>query len=395
MEKLRQSVGRLFFAGKPYRAMVQKIYREMLGVMAKSFLIIMAIRVLGYQKIGNFLAELIVWIKGCSWTEAQSLYFTYIRSNIEYLMFYAFLVFFIIFMRMLILRFTRYFDEIIAGVDQLVKGDQPIILSPELDFMQIRLTQVRQQLQAAAAAEREAEKKKNDFLLYLAHDIRTPLTSVIGYLSLLEKFSGLDVVTAKKYLAIAMDKALKLQKLIEEFFDVTRLTFQQVKLNLQPVDVGCMLVQLADEAFPVAASAGMTIQLSGQSDPIMVNADPDKLARALQNLMRNAVSYGEKGQISISSKVLDNQCAISFSNPGQVAQQELDRFFERFYRGDPSRGSASNGNNTGGAGLGLVIARDIIRLHGGSLSASCQGGQITFRVLLPILGEGQPEKQSE
>ena len=156
-----------------------------------------------------------------------------------------------------------------------------------------------------------------------------------------------------------------------------------------------MLVQLADEAFPVAASAGMTIQLSGQSDPIMVNADPDKLARALQNLMRNAVSYGEKGQISISSKVLDNQCAIFFSNPGQVAQQELDRFFERFYRGDPSRGSAPNGNSTGGAGLGLVIARDIIRLHGGSLSASCQDGQITFRVLLPILVEGQPEKQSE
>ena len=200
MEKLRRSVGKLFFAGKPYRAMGQKIYREMLGVMAKSFLIILAIRVLGYQKIGNFLTELLMQLKDCSWSEAQSLYFTYIRSNIEYLMFYAFLFFFIIFMRMLILRFTRYFDEIIAGVDQLVSGDRPIILSPELDFMQVRLTEVRRQLQAAAAAEREAEKKKNDFLLYLAHDIRTPLTSVVGYLSLLEKWSGRDAVTAKKYL---------------------------------------------------------------------------------------------------------------------------------------------------------------------------------------------------
>ena len=146
MEKLRRSVGKLFFAGKPYRAMVQKIYREMLGVMAKSFLIILAIRVLGYQKIGNFLTELLMQLKDCSWSEAQSLYFTYIRSNIEYLMFYAFLFFFIIFMRMLILRFTRYFDEIIAGVDQLVSGDRPIILSPELDFMQVRLTEVRRQL---------------------------------------------------------------------------------------------------------------------------------------------------------------------------------------------------------------------------------------------------------
>ena len=98
MEKLRRSVGKLFFAGKPYRAMVQKIYREMLGVMAKSFLIILAIRVLGYQKIGNFLTELLIQLKDCSWSEAQSLYFTYIRSNIEYLMFYAFLFFFIIFM---------------------------------------------------------------------------------------------------------------------------------------------------------------------------------------------------------------------------------------------------------------------------------------------------------
>ena len=385
MEKLRTTVGSLFFAGKPYRAMVQKIYREMLGVMAKSMLIILAIRVLGYQKIGNFLTKLIVWIKGCSWAEAQSLYFVYIRSNIEYLMFYAFLIFFIIFMRMLILRFTRYFDEIIAGVDQLVTGDEPIVLSPELDFMEIRLTEVRRQLQAAAAAEREAEKKKNDFLLYLAHDIRTPLTSVVGYLSLLRQFPEQGVEIERKYLNIVLDKALQLQKLVEEFFDVTRLTFQQVTLDVKPVDIGCMLMQLADEAYPMAHAAGMTVRLSVQSEPMMVSADPDKLARALQNLLRNAVSYGQKGEILISAHQEENQCALSVSNRGQVPQEELDRFFERFYRGDPSRGSAPNGNSTGGAGLGLVIARDIIRLHGGSISAGCQDGWITFRVLLPVL----------
>lgn len=385
MEKLRTTVGSLFFAGKPYRAMVQKIYREMLGVMAKSLLIILAIRVLGYRKIGNFLAELIMTLKGCSWEEAQSLYFVYIRSNIEYLMFYAFLIFFIIFMRMLILRFTRYFDEIIAGVDQLVTGDEPIVLSPELDFMEIRLTEVRRQLQAAAAAEREAEKKKNDFLLYLAHDIRTPLTSVVGYLSLLRQFPEQGVEIERKYLKIVLDKALQLQKLVEEFFDVTRLTFQQVTLDVKPVDIGCMLMQLADEAYPMAHAAGMTVRLSVQSEPMMVSADPDKLARALQNLLRNAVSYGQKGEILISAHQGENQCALSVSNRGQVPQEELDRFFERFYRGDPSRGSAPNGNSTGGAGLGLVIARDIIRLHGGSISAGCQDGWITFRVLLPVL----------
>lgn len=385
MEKLRTTVGSLFFAGKPYRAMVQKIYREMLGVMAKSMLIILAIRVLGYQKIGNFLTKLIVWIKGCSWAEAQSLYFVYIRSNIEYLMFYAFLIFFIIFMRMLIWRFTRYFDEIIAGVDKLVTGDEPIALGPELDFMEIRLTEVRRQLQAAAAAEREAEKKKNDFLLYLAHDIRTPLTSVVGYLSLLRQFPEQGVEIERKYLNIVLDKALQLQKLVEEFFDVTRLTFQQVTLDVKPVDIGCMLMQLADEAYPMAHAAGMTVRLSVQSEPMMVSADPDKLARALQNLLRNAVSYGQKGEILISAHQEENQCALSVSNRGQVPQEELDRFFERFYRGDPSRGSAPNGNSTGGAGLGLVIARDIIRLHGGSISAGCQDGWITFRVLLPVL----------
>ena len=166
---------------------------------------------------------------------------------------------------------------------------------------------------------------------------------------------------------------------------MTRLTFQQVKLNLQPVDVGCMLVQLSDEAYPMANAAGMTIRLSVQSEPIMVNADPDKLARALQNLLRNAVSYGQKRRyFDFCTSGEKNSAPLSFSNRGQVPEEELERFFERFYRGDPSRGSAPNGNNTGGAGLGLVIARDIIRLHGGSLSASCQDGQITFRVLLPI-----------
>ena len=189
------AVKELFWAKKPYRPVVLKIFREMLGLLVKAAAAIFAIRVLGYRKIGNFLTALIMRLSGRdNWEWAQGVYFTYIRQNIAYWMFYAFAVFFLIFCWMLLNRFTRYFDVILSGVDQLVEGgDKPFSRPPELKFMEERLTEVRGRLQAAAKAEREAEKRKSDSLLSLAHDIRTPLPSVLGYLlSLLvkEKYGG-------------------------------------------------------------------------------------------------------------------------------------------------------------------------------------------------------------
>lgn len=365
-----------FWAKRPYRPVVLKIYREMLGLLLKAWIVILLIRVMGYRKIGNWLTMLIQDFAGVSWDEAQSLYFRYIRANIEYLMFYAFLVFFLIFCWMLLNRFTRYFDLILKGVDQLVDGgDKPFSMPPELKFMEERLTQVRDKLEAAARAEREAEQRKSDFLLYLAHDIRTPLTSVLGYLSLLDE-RPVEEEERKGYLAITLRKAQQLQRLIEEFFDVARLTYTEVQLNRQPIDLAMMLEQLADESLPQLHRAGMGLRLT-LPDRIPLSADPDKLVRVFQNLIRNACAYGEKGTVEITASAGRHQAMVSVSNPGTVPEEELSRLFEKLYRRDQSRGS-------GGAGLGLTIAREIVLLHGGKITARCQEGRTVFTVTLPV-----------
>lgn len=372
-------VKEVFWAKKPYRPVVLKLFKEMLGLLLKAGIAIFAIRILGYRRIGNWLTGTIAGVLGVSWERAQDYYFSYIRSNIEYLMFYAFVAFFLLFCWMLLNRFTRYFDLILQGVDQLVDGgDKPFSMPPELQFMEERLTQVRGRLQAAAQAEREAEKRKSDFLLYLAHDIRTPLTSVLGYLTLLsEREAGEEV--RQKYLAITLRKARQLQKLVEEFFDVTRLTMGAVELRRQRLNLSYMLYQLADESAPEVEAAGMRLKTALPGN-IPVLADPDKLVRVFQNLIRNACAYGEKGTIAITGSAGKQQAIVSVSNPGTVSEEALSRMFEKLYRADPSRGS-------GGAGLGLTIAREIVRLHGGEITARCQEGRTVFTVTLPVEGE--------
>ena len=370
-------VKEMFWAKKPYRPVVLKIFREMLGLLVKAGIAIFAIRILGYRRIGNWLTDLIMLFSGSGdWEWARGIYYRYIRSNIEYWMFYAFVAFFLIFCWMLLNRFTRYFDLILQGVDQLVDGgDKPFSMPPELRFMEERLTQVRGKLQAAARAEREAEQRKSDFLLYLAHDIRTPLTSVLGYLSLLSE-REVGEKERERFLAITLRKARQLQKLVEEFFDVTKLTMGAVKLDLQPLDLSYMLYQLADESEPEVRAAGMRLK-TVLPDKIPVRADPDKLVRVFQNLIRNACAYGEKGTIEVTGSAGKHQAIVSVSNPGRVPEEELSRCFEKLYRRDQSRGS-------GGSGLGLTIAREIVLLHGGKLEARCSDGRTVFTVTLPV-----------
>lgn len=366
------------WAKKPYRKIVAKILTQMLGTLVKAVITVFLIRVLGYNKIGNMITRMIMNIADKNWDDAQYIYIVYVRANIEYLMFGAFLIFFVLIFYAMVNQFMRYFDEITAGVDQLVAGgDKPFLMSPELSFMQEKLIQVRGQLDRAAQAEREAEQRKSDFVLYLAHDIRTPLTSVIGYLSLLQENVVLEKEVQEKYIRITWEKALRLQKLVEEFFNVTRLTFGQVSLHKQPVNLTYMMEQIADELYPQLQQRGMAI-VRKMPETMGITADPDQLARVFLNLLRNAIAYGEKGTIEITGIAGMEQVQVSVSSLGEVPEEELERLFEKFYRRDPSRSSS------GGAGLGLAIAKDIVRLHGGTITAMAREGRTIFTVSLPI-----------
>lgn len=280
-------------------------------------------------------------------------------------------------------RFTRYFEEISQGVDALADekaGD--IELPPELDFMEKKMNQVRQSLEKRARDAREAEQRKNDLVVYLAHDIKTPLTSVIGYLNILEEAPDMSLEQRAKYTKITLDKACRLEQLINEFFDITRFNLQTVVLEKEQVHLSYMLMQLVDEFYPIFAAQNKQAELKTDGG-IDLEGDADKLARVFNNILKNAVAYSDPDTvIEIEAKRAGEAAVVTFKNKGRtIPPHKLESIFEKFYRLDAARSTAS-----GGAGLGLAIAKEIVLAHGGGIKAESASGLTTFTVTLPLRG---------
>lgn len=226
---------------------------------------------------------------------------------------------------------------------------------------------------------REEALRKNDLITYLAHDLKTPLTSVIGYLSLLDEIPEMPEKQRTKYTKITLDKAQRLEKLINEFFEITRYNLQQISIEKEMLDLSYMLLQMADEFYPILQAHGNTAELD-VAENLTVMADSMELARVFNNILKNAVAYSSPNTpIKIQAKRKENHVQISFSNQGKtIPKQKLDSIFEKFFRLDDARAS-----NTGGAGLGLAIAKEIITLHDGTISAASENNITTFTVTLP------------
>ena len=221
--------------------------------------------------------------------------------------------------------------------------------------------------------------RKNDLIAYLAHDLKTPLTSVIGYLSLLDEAPDMPAEQRAKYTRITLDKAYRLEKMINEFFDITRYNLQQIVIQKEPIDLYYMLVQLTDELLPVLEQNGNTAVIKAD-ESLTVPGDPDKLARVFQNVLKNAAAYSYPGtEILISAEAGEASVVIRFMNMGKtIPKNKLDSIFEKFYRLDEARATG-----TGGAGLGLAIAKEIVTLHGGTITADSANDRVEFTVTLP------------
>lgn len=226
---------------------------------------------------------------------------------------------------------------------------------------------------------KEETMRKNDLITYLAHDLKTPLTSVIGYLNLLDEAPDIPDEQKAKYIRIALEKADRLEMLINEFFDITRYNLHQMELEKEVIDLYYMLVQMTDEFYPLLQAHGNTIVLRVAEDKT-IYGDPVKLARVFNNILKNAIAYSyRETAIEIWTENTDTQIQIYFSNQGKtISEQKLESIFEKFFRADESRAA-----NTGGAGLGLAIAKEIITLHGGTITAKSKSGRTTFCVALP------------
>ena len=277
-------------------------------------------------------------------------------------------------------RPLRYLDEIVEGAKRLAQpGEELIELPADLRDIQDDMNLAKQQALRAEAAAKEAEQRKNDLIVYLAHDLKTPLTSVIGYLTLLRDEPEISAATRARYTGIALDKALRLEDLLNEFFEITRFNLTHLELEVRPVDLALMLRQVAAEFGPMLGEKKLECRLEAP-ETLPYACDPDKLARVFDNLLRNAVNYSfEGGTVTVSAAAGPGGVTMRFQNPGPtIPPEKLDRIFERFFRLDASRGSAS-----GGAGLGLAIAKQIVELHGGRITAESGDERVEFTVTLP------------
>lgn len=241
-----------------------------------------------------------------------------------------------------------------------------------------RINKIRIDLITNQNAAKDAVSKKNDLIMYMAHDLKTPLTSTIGYLTLLTQEKDISQNLRDKYLQIALDKAVRVEDLTNQFFEITKYDLHDMPINKSKIDLSLLLGQLLEEFYPMLQEKKLEYQVEKEENVTFLG-DGDKLARAFGNLLKNAINYSyENSTIQISLKEYDDKIELIFRNEGdKIPQYKLDKIFDKFYRIDESRST-----KTGGTGLGLAITKEIIELHGGNIYVKNDSKFIEFYVEL-------------
>lgn len=250
----------------------------------------------------------------------------------------------------------------------------PAILSSTQEVIQEVEESLRQKDHAAS----EAEKRKNDMVVYLAHDLKTPIASLIGYLTLLRDEKQISPETYQHYIEIALNNSERLNDLVNEFFEIARFNLSHLTLNKVEICLTWMLEQMVADFGPMLKQKGLTCRIEAEDD-IFLQCDPDKVERIFDNLLRNAINYSFCDTEILITVKMEEYVMVTCTNCGEtIPQEKLDRIFEQFYRLDSARSS-----HTGGSGLGLAIAKQLVELHHGKIWAESREGQICFTVLLP------------
>lgn len=275
----------------------------------------------------------------------------------------------------------QYIEKMLEAGKILVEDSERLINLPfELKEIEDQMNQIKKDSLKNRAAIKQAEKQRNDLLLYLAHDLKTPLTSIIGYLDLLKSQTNLSLEEKSNYTKIAYDKSLRLEELIEEFFLIAKYNLSDITLDKQQVNLSIMLAQISYEFMPLYREKNLEC-VNEIEDNLIVSIDINQFERVFDNLIRNAINYSDKdSKINISAKKENNHIIIKLSNSVNfVDKNKLNHIFEPFVRLDESRSS-----KTGGSGLGLAITKKIIELHHGTIRADLNNKLIIFTVKLPL-----------
>ena len=315
-------------------------------------------------------------------------FYQQIFRNFEKLFYFIFIAMvFLFLLRIYLGWFSRYFAEIDRQMGRLLGEDTEekageISLSPELIAIERKMNQLKYRMEKQKSDMLLSEKRKNDLIMYLAHDLKTPLASVIGYLNLLRDEGEISGELREKYLDISLGKAERLEELINEFFEIARYNLSDITLQYSRINFSRLLEQLVYEFGPMLAEKNLTVSLQMEED-ILFSCDADKMQRVFDNLLRNAVLYSFRDtEIRITAEQQKYALIVRFSNHGNpISKEKLERLFEQFYRLDTARSTESGGC----AGLGLAIAKQIVELHNGTITAKSEAEVIEFTVTLPVI----------
>ncbi len=320
---------------------------------------------------------------------AKHWYWKILGNNKDVVIVIGFLCLFSVFFYAALSKMVKYLQQVEDGINNIASdSSESIQMITELKPIESRLKEIKKTLKKREQEAAEAEKKKNDLVVFLAHDLKTPLTSVVAYLTMLDNYKDMPEEEREHYTHIALEKSIRLGELINEFFEITKFNLQDIVLESMELNLSMMLEQVADEFYGVLQERNLVCEVEAEEN-LMVYGDADKLARVFDNILRNAVSYCDANSvIRIHAEKISKGNQIIFANQGKpIPQEKLDTIFEKFYRLDEARHS-----KTGGAGLGLAIAKEIVELHGGSIRAESEGRETRFIVTLPEKEEGKEDE---
>ncbi|MFB6363202.1 sensor histidine kinase [Paenibacillus elgii] len=286
-------------------------------------------------------------------------------------------------------RNHRYLIHIIEDVQRIAAGDfahkVPVQSIGELGQLAGNINHVVERLKTSLDEERRAESTKNELITNVSHDLRTPLTSITGYLGLIEQDRYRDEVELRYYVNMAYEESQRLYQLIQDLFEYTRLSnITGATIQKAPINLVEMMRQLFAQFQLQLQEAGIEQHMTFYESQLLVMADGNKLRRVFENLISNAIKYGSEGKyLEVLGFKEGSEAVIQIINYGEtIPQTDLPHIFERFYRVEKSRAT-----HTGGSGIGLAIAKSIVELHGGTISASSDEERTVFTVRLNILGE--------
>lgn len=312
--------------------------------------------------------------------------FIFIEMIVCFIFFFS--VYFVFFTK----KIVNYFEQIDRGIEEFSEGNFDIEFEvrneDELSNMARNLNRTTGEINRILAKERDEEKSRKEFITCIAHDLRTPLTSVIGYLQLVMAKAHASrsneelQIKNEEYVKIAYEKAIRLQGLIEELFSFTKTDSTELRLHLTEIDVVKLMEQLADECYPSLQEAGLALEFKTSAEVIKIEADGELMARAIANLLTNGIKYGKDGKKIIIDLYRENENSdlhIRIINYGRlIPEKDIDHIFDKFYRVEDSRSL-----QTGGAGLGLAITQNIVKLHGGCVNVKSDLSGTVFEIVLP------------